>query len=74
MAAARIHYGIRTFTSSAKDGLFGGAVHIRIVPRPRNLGESREILRILEKFGEIVMFKHLKVSASTSCISTLSTN
>jgi len=68
MAAARTCYGIRTFVSSVRDGLIGGAVHIRIVPRPRNLGESREILRILEKFGEIVMFKHLKVGASVSCV------
>lgn len=68
MAGTKICRGIRTFASSSIDGLLGSAVHIRIFPRPRNLGESREILRILEKFGEIVMFKHLKVSALISYI------
>lgn len=36
-------------------------MHIKIHPRPRNLGESRQILRILERFGEVVMYKNLRV-------------
>ncbi|KAF2677821.1 hypothetical protein K458DRAFT_318805 [Lentithecium fluviatile CBS 122367] len=36
------------------------SVHIRIVPRPANIGESREIFRILQRFGEMTMYKHLK--------------
>ena len=51
-------------TPSLKEGLLRGAVHVRVLPRPRNLGESREILRVLEKYGEIVMYKHLKVRIS----------
>ncbi|KAL9118102.1 MAG: hypothetical protein Q9187_005356 [Circinaria calcarea] len=38
----------------------GRAVHIKIHPRPRNLAESRQVLRVLERYGEVVMFKHLK--------------
>lgn len=36
------------------------AVHLRIVPRPSNLGESREILRLISQFGEVEYFKNLK--------------
>lgn len=54
--------GVRTIASAAADGLAGNAVHIRVYPRPRNLAESREILRVLEGYGEVVMYKHLKVS------------
>lgn len=61
MMTVRAFSALRTFASSAKEGLLRGAVHIRVLPRPRNLGESREILRVLEKYGEVLMFKHLKV-------------
>lgn len=36
------------------------AVHIKIHPRPRNLAESRQILRVLQEYGRVVMYKHLK--------------
>ncbi|KAK3708769.1 hypothetical protein LTR37_011290 [Vermiconidia calcicola] len=36
------------------------AIHLRITPRPSNLGESREILRLLSAFGEIEYFKSLR--------------
>ncbi|KAK4503511.1 hypothetical protein PRZ48_004426 [Zasmidium cellare] len=36
------------------------AVHLRIFPRPSNLGESREILRLISQFGEVEYFKNLK--------------
>lgn len=39
----------------------GRAVHIKIHPRPRNITESREILRVLQSYGEVTMFKNLKV-------------
>lgn len=41
--------------------LAGRAVHIKIHPRPRNLNESREVLRVLQKYGEVVMFRNLRV-------------
>ena len=62
MAVRNTTLGIRTIASAAGDGLSSGAVHIRVYPRPRNLAESREILRMLEGYGEVVMYKHLKVS------------
>ena len=54
--------GARRIASVAEDGLASCSVHIRVFPRPRNLAESREILRVLEGYGEVVMYKHLKVS------------
>lgn len=38
------------------------ALHLKIHPRPANLAESREVLRMLQTFGDVVMFKSLKVS------------
>ncbi|MCJ1383532.1 hypothetical protein MMC17_006646 [Xylographa soralifera] len=38
----------------------GRAVHIKIHPRPRTVTESREVLRVLERYGEVTMFKNLK--------------
>ncbi len=43
-------------------GVVKEAVHVKIHPRPRNLAESREILRILQQYGEVTVYKHLKVS------------
>ena len=40
----------------------GRAVHIKIQPRPLSLFESRQVLRTLQKYGDVVMYKHLKVS------------
>lgn len=61
MARARIASSIRHFSNGTEGSLTSGAVHIRVFPRPRNLAESREILKALEKYGEISMYKHLKV-------------
>ncbi|MCJ1447496.1 MAG: hypothetical protein MMC23_008007 [Stictis urceolatum] len=36
------------------------SVHLKIFPRPRNLAESREILNVIGRCGEVEMFKHLK--------------
>ncbi|KAH8728469.1 hypothetical protein GQ44DRAFT_577069, partial [Phaeosphaeriaceae sp. PMI808] len=36
------------------------SIHLRIVPRPANLSESREIFRVLRRFGEISVFKYLR--------------
>lgn len=36
------------------------AVHIKIHPRPRNLAESRQILQVLQEYGRVVVYKHLK--------------
>ncbi|KAK3081083.1 hypothetical protein LTS18_010388 [Coniosporium uncinatum] len=36
------------------------AVHVKIFPRPANIAESRELLRVLQTFGEVVHFRWLK--------------
>lgn len=36
------------------------AVHLRISPRPSDVSESREILRLISQFGEVEYFKSLK--------------
>ncbi|KAK3110428.1 hypothetical protein LTR53_015285 [Teratosphaeriaceae sp. CCFEE 6253] len=41
----------------------GRAVHFRVMPRPSNIGESREILRLISQFGEVEYFKSLKYEA-----------
>lgn len=35
-------------------------MHLHISPRPSNLGESREIMRLLSQFGEVEYYKNLK--------------
>ena len=47
------------------------AVHLRITPRPSDLGESREVMRLLSQFGEIEYFKNMKydiLSAPTAAL------
>lgn len=39
------------------------ALHLRLTPRPSNLGESREIHRLISQFGEVEYFKSLKYDA-----------
>lgn len=62
MAVRNLPSRVRSMASIAGERLPSGAVHIRVYPRPCNLAESREILRVLEGYGEVVMYKHLKVS------------
>ncbi|KAF1985559.1 hypothetical protein K402DRAFT_421851 [Aulographum hederae CBS 113979] len=42
------------------------AVHLRVDPQPRDMGETRAMLRVLKEFGEIVSFKHAKHSYGTA--------
>ena len=39
------------------------AVHLRIHPRPQNLAQSRQVLRVLEQYGEVIVFKNLRVGS-----------
>ena len=59
MAASAVAFTGRAIPAYANT--VGRAVHIKIHPRPRNLNESREVLRVLQHYGEVVMYKHLKV-------------
>ncbi|KAF2091033.1 hypothetical protein K490DRAFT_53954 [Saccharata proteae CBS 121410] len=48
-------------------------VHLTIHPRPSSMAESREVLRLLQQFGEVVMFRNLgyvqeKVFAPNVCL------
>jgi len=46
---------------ATKRTLAARSIHVRIMPRPANLSESREILRVLRRFGDISIFKYMKV-------------
>lgn len=45
---------------SVRRALAPRSVHLRIVPRPANLSESREIFRVLQQFGEVSTYKYLR--------------
>ncbi|KAF2215648.1 hypothetical protein CERZMDRAFT_81794 [Cercospora zeae-maydis SCOH1-5] len=49
--------------ASLARSIAGRALHLRISPRPSNLGESREILRLISQFGEVEYFRNLKYDA-----------
>lgn len=59
MAAPRVAFASQSLPAYART--VGRAVHVKIHPRPRNLSESREVLRVLQQYGEVIMYKHLKV-------------
>lgn len=46
--------------SSIVRPIAGRAMHLQITPRPSNLGESREIMRLLSQFGEIEHYQNFK--------------
>ncbi|KAL2042183.1 hypothetical protein N7G274_005371 [Stereocaulon virgatum] len=58
MAAPRVALAGQAIPAYARTA--GRAVHVKIHPRPRNLGESREVLRVLQQYGDVTMYKHLK--------------
>ena len=60
MAAPRVAFAGQT-TIPAYAKTVGRAVHIKIYPKPRNLAENREVLRVLQQYGEIVSYRFLKV-------------
>lgn len=44
------------------------AVGVRIVPAPKSVVESREILRVLQSFGTITTYRWLKVRLDLTVI------
>lgn len=60
----------RSILASIKGGtsLAARAVHVIVNPQPRNLHESRQVLRVLKDFGEITMFRSLRVRSYVECI------
>jgi hypothetical protein len=48
--------------ASAARNIAARSIHVKIHPTARTLPERREVLRVLERFGEVEMFRSLKVS------------
>ncbi|KAH0541719.1 hypothetical protein FGG08_003811 [Glutinoglossum americanum] len=48
--------------------LAGRAVYVRVHPRTRNLEEGRQVLRELETFGPVEMFRSLKYDPSSASL------
>ena len=58
---ARIEVSVGSATmGSLVRPIAGRAMHLHIIPRPSNLGESREVMRLVSQFGEIDYYKNLK--------------
>jgi hypothetical protein len=47
--------------AAAARNLASRTIHIKIHPTARSFPERREVLRVIERFGEVEMFKSLKV-------------
>ena len=60
MAASAARRGQRALEPVVRN-LHPAAVRIEIHPRPKNLAETREIMHVIQGYGELSMFKHLKV-------------
>ena len=59
--------------AKAAGSITSKALAINIFPTPANLAESREILRLLQSYGEVTTYKAFKVSSlnSSACTSTV---
>ena len=62
----RSHASLPAFARTA-----GRAVHISVWPRPSNISESRKILGVLQQYGEVVMYQHLKYDPATRAANTV---
>jgi hypothetical protein len=49
--------------AKAAGSIASKALAINIFPTPANLAESREILRVLQSYGEVTTYKAFKVSS-----------
>ena len=54
-----------SMTSKAR-ALAARTVHVKIYPTTRTFNERREVLRVLERFGEVTMFRSFKVGLTLS--------
>ena len=48
-------------TRASKAFIAARAVHVNVTPAPDTLHDRRGILRVLKQFGEVIMFRSLKV-------------
>ncbi|TVY21657.1 hypothetical protein LARI1_G000720 [Lachnellula arida] len=53
------------FRSPSAINLASRTVHVKIYPTVRSFAERREVLRVLEQFGEVAMFRSFKYHPST---------
>ena len=53
------------FRSPSALNLASRTVHVKIYPTVRSFAERREVLRVLEQFGEVAMFRSFKVREPT---------
>ena len=60
-ATAAVTAAATATAAAAGKSTISKAVHLRIYPHPRNLRESREVLRVLQRYGVVEMFKSLRV-------------
>jgi hypothetical protein len=51
----------KLYSSGIAGALARHTVHIRMQPTARTFSERREVLRLLESFGEVTMFRSYKV-------------
>jgi hypothetical protein len=51
---------VQRFLGGNTHGLTARTVHVKIYPTPQAFSERREVLRVLERFGEVTMFRSLK--------------
>ncbi|TEY44883.1 hypothetical protein BOTCAL_0342g00070 [Botryotinia calthae] len=49
-----------TSLRAASSNVSNRTVHVKIFPSARTFAERREVLRVLERFGEVTMFRSLK--------------
>ncbi|RFU25613.1 hypothetical protein B7463_g10729, partial [Scytalidium lignicola] len=48
-------------------------VHVKMTPTPKTFSERREVLRVLERFGKVDVFKGLKYNAAAPSLNTFIT-
>jgi len=51
----------KLYSSTVAGALARRTVHIKMHPTARTFNERREVLRVLERFGEVTMFRSYKV-------------
>ena len=60
------HASLPTYARTA-----GRAVHVNVWPRPSNISDSRKILGVLQQYGKVVMYQHLKYDPATRAANTV---
>lgn len=58
----QLHPSMNAIGGQAARTVGGRALAVNIFPSPTNLAESREVLRILQSYGEVTTYKLFKVS------------